>query len=146
MCSSTSVCSSDESTAPLALRSSWLSASCSASCLDAFSASPYWRALWMAMAARLANSVTGSSSLSSNVRSPRRSSASTPMTFSPSVSGAMMLAWGSHSVPGTSAPRGSFSMSFTSCASLWRTTQPLTPTSMELRQERISSLSAASEL
>ena len=53
MCSSTSVCSSEESTAPLALSSSWLSASCSSSCLEAFSASSYWRALWMAIAARL---------------------------------------------------------------------------------------------
>ena len=130
MCSSTSVCSSDESTAPLALSSSWLSASCSASCLEAFSASSYWRALWMAIAARLANSVTGSSSRSAKVRSPSRSSASTPSTLSPSASGAMMLACGSHSVPGTSAPRGSLSMSLTSCASLWRTTQPLTPTSI----------------
>ena len=57
----------------------------------------------------------------------------------------MMLACGSHSVPGTSAPRGSFSMSLTSCASLWRTTQPLTPTSMELRQERICSRLSSSE-
>ena len=99
----------------------------------------------MAIAARFANSVTDSSSLSSNVRSPRRSSASTPIAVSPSVSGAMMLACGSHSVPGTSAPRGSFSMSFTSCAWLFCRTHPLTPTSTGPRQERISSPSASSE-
>jgi len=118
MCSRTSFCSSEESTAPLALSSSWLRASCSSSRLDAFSASAYCRALWMAMAARLANRLTGSSSLSEKVRSPSRSIASTPMGVSPMVKGAMMLACGSHSVPGTRAPRESFSMSLTSCASL----------------------------
>ena len=143
MCSSTSVCSSEESTAPLALSSSWLSASCSASCREAFSASSYWRALWMAIAARLANSVTGSSSCSAKVRSPRRSSASTPSTVSPRDSGATMLAWGSHSVPGTSAPRSSWSMSLTSCASLCWTTQPLTPTSSGLRHDCICSASSS---
>jgi hypothetical protein len=55
----------------------------------------------------------------------------------------MMLACGSLSVPGTSAPRGSLSMSLTSCASLWRTTHPLTPTSTELRQDLICASSAS---
>ena len=57
-----------------------------------------------------------------------------PMTASPALRGTIIEACGSAAVPDTRAPRGSPSMSFTICASLCRTTQPLTPLSSEGRQ------------
>ena len=57
------------------------------------------------MAARLANSLADSSSLSSKVRPSMRSTDSTPMTIPPTVSGTMIEACGSASVPGTTYAR-----------------------------------------
>ena len=91
------------------------------------------RAFWMAMAAKLAKSRTGSSSRSSKVRPPRRSMLSTPITLPRTCSGTTMEACGSGSVPGTSTPRGSLPASLTSCAWLWRTTQPVRPWSRGMR-------------
>ena len=112
---------------------------------DVCSRSSYWRALRIAIAARLAKSLAGSSSRSSNVRPPSRSIVMTPMTSSPTESGTRMHACcSSSSVPGMYTARGSLSISLMSWASLWRTTQPLMPSSIEMAKSKISCSSCAS--
>jgi len=105
-----------------------------------FSISSYVRAFWIAIAARLAKSVTGSRSLSAKTRPPRRSIVSTPVTLPSTRSGTTMLACGTFSpVPGMCTPRGSVAISLTSWARSCLTTQPARPSSIERRNCSLSS-------
>src|SRR5665647_1872047 len=94
----------------------------------------------MAIAAMLAKSMAGSSSCFSKSRPSMRSRQSTPVTLPRTLSGTMIEACGSSSsVPGTWATRESWAMSLTSWAWLWRATQPLTPSSSDMRNANICS-------